>query len=56
MTSFSLKVRSKTLTHDYNPKTDYLLSRRRIIVGDNPTISLTVFVYFLSAQVSSIKI
>ena len=36
-------------------KTDYLLSRRRIIVGDNPTISLTAFVYFLSVQVSSIK-
>ena len=27
-------------------KTDYLLSRRRIIVGNNPTISLTVFSLF----------
>ncbi|GJW41229.1 reverse transcriptase domain-containing protein [Tanacetum coccineum] len=36
------------------PETDYLLSCRRIIVGDNPTVSLTVLC-FLSAQVSYIK-
>ena len=30
-----------------NPKTDYLLSRRSLIVGDNTTISLTVLFTFL---------
>ena len=45
-----------TQATSFIPKLDYLLSHRRIIGGDNPSISLTVFLCFLSAQVSSIKI
>ena len=52
MTYSHSKVRFTKIPNSLRePKTDYLLSRRSLIVGDNPTISLTVSVYFLSAQV-----
>ena len=44
---FSSKVRH-TIHNSSQPSIyDYLLSRRRIIGGNNPSISLTVFVVFL---------